>query len=67
MTSAHENSLEYVPITGRGVTALDNRKEHNNNSPVEVASLRASIDKVKERNFKSLLNLAAAAKKLARG
>lgn len=66
MKPAHEHSLEYVPITGRGVTALDNRKEHNNNNPVTIAGLRASIDKVKERNFKALRTLAAAAKTLAR-
>lgn len=66
MKTAHDHSLEYVPITGKGVTALDNRKEHNNNTTVTAAGLRASIDKVKDRNSAGMKMLRTAALERAR-
>jgi hypothetical protein len=65
MTAITGNSLEYVQIVGRGVDALDNRKEHNNSTPVTAEGLRQSIDKVKARNFESMKMLRAAGLKRA--
>ena len=39
MTTTHDDSLEYVSIIGPGVTALDHRKEFNNNKQVKVDEL----------------------------
>jgi len=49
-----ERTLDYTPIVGPGVDALEHRKEHNNNKPATAAKLRASIDKVKDGIFEAL-------------
>lgn len=45
-TLATERTLDYTPIVGPGVDALDRRREHNDNDPVTAAKLRASVNKV---------------------
>ena len=59
-------SLDYVPITGRGVDALERRKEHNNNEKVTASILQAKIEKVKDGIFAGLRSLIAEAYKRAR-
>jgi len=54
-------TLQYIPITGAGVDALDRRKEHNDGEQVTAEKLRASIDKVKLSLFDAIKNLTAGA------
>jgi hypothetical protein len=53
-TTKIERPLDYIPIVGRGVDALDRRKEHNNNQPVSADGLRASLAKVRDGLFEGL-------------
>jgi hypothetical protein len=66
MTATAKYPLEYVPIRGRGVDALENRKEHNNNEAITAAKLRTSIDKNKQGIFHGMKMLAQEAFKKAR-
>jgi hypothetical protein len=66
-TTNERDSLKYVPITGPGVDALERRKEHNNNEPVTVEALSASIAKVKDKLFAGLRLLTQGAYERARG
>jgi hypothetical protein len=59
--SKSEQSLDYVPIIGRGVDALEHRKEHNNNQPVSAKTLQTSIDRVKDSIFNGLRMLTTGA------
>lgn len=53
--------LNYVRIVGRGVDALEDRKEYNNNAPVSAELLRKSINKVKNGVFSGFKQLATVA------
>ncbi len=58
-----ERTLDYTRIVGRGVDALDRRKEHNSNERVTAEKLRNSINTVKAQIFDGLKMLSAAASK----
>jgi hypothetical protein len=60
-TTKSERMLDYVPITGPGVEALERRKEHNDNAPVTAEKLRASVDKVKRGIFDGIKMLTSSA------
>lgn len=60
-TTNNERTLDYVPITGRGVDALDRRKEHNSSRQETASLLRKSIDKVKQGIFSGIKMLTAGA------
>jgi hypothetical protein len=57
-----ERPLDYIPIVGRGVDALDRRKEHNNNQPVTAEGLRTSVANVKNDIFDGLKMLRTGAR-----
>jgi hypothetical protein len=57
-----ERPLDYIPIVGRGVDALDRRKETNNNQRVTAQGLRISISKVKSGIFDGLKMLRSGAR-----
>jgi hypothetical protein len=61
-----KENLNYVPVTGPGVDALERRKEHNNDVQVNAQLLGASIAKVKNEIFEGIRALTAEAYKLAR-
>lgn len=62
-TTENERTLDYVRISGRGVDALERRKENNNNERVSAEILRTSINSVKDGIFEGLKMLSAGALK----
>jgi len=60
--STANRTLDYTPITGPGVDALDRRKEHNNNTPVTADKLRDSIAKVRDGIFEGIKMLVSGAR-----
>jgi hypothetical protein len=48
VTDNLELPIKFVPVSGRGVDALESRKENNNNKKVSASGLRESYEKVKE-------------------
>lgn len=60
-TQKGDFTLEYVPISGPGVDALNNRREHNDYPPITIEKLKSNIDRVKGHNFEALKQLREAA------
>jgi hypothetical protein len=62
MSTAENRTLDYTPIIGPGVDALDRRKEHNSNTQVTAEKLRTSIAKVRDGIFEGLKMLRSGAR-----
>jgi hypothetical protein len=62
-TTKSDQALDYVPVTGPGVEALERRKEHNNKNPVDPVELRTKVDQIKQSVFDGLKALTEGALK----